>query len=68
MKVGIAVRCVVCGNVKKPIGRSAPIMTAYCDADCRGYHTAPMPGSLWPNETEEEFGYSVGADATEERA
>lgn len=67
MKVGITVRCDVCGRAKKPIGRSAPVMASYCDDDCRGYRAEPKPGSLWPNETEAEFGFKVGPEATEER-
>lgn len=68
MKVGIIVRCAVCGQMKKPIGRSAPLCGGYCDDDCKGYRQEPHPGSLWPSETEAEFGYPVGPDGTEERA
>ena len=32
--------------------------------DCPGYRQAPYPGSLWPNETSDDFGYPVGADGT----
>lgn len=61
-KVGVAVYCTVCNLRKKPIGRSAPLETAnsLCDHECPGYYEDPKPGSLWPGETEEQFGYSVG--------
>ena len=26
-------------------------------SDCRGYYEKPLPGSLWPGETREEFGF-----------
>lgn len=66
-KVGIQVICAVCGNMKKPIGRSGPLGLSYCEAKwdahgCEGYRQKPYPGSLWPGETEEEFGYPVGVD------
>lgn len=61
-KVGVTVRCVVCGDMKKPIGRSGPLGASYCDADCPGYRQEPFPGSLWPGETEAELGYPVGND------
>jgi 23S rRNA (adenine2503-C2)-methyltransferase len=58
-KVGIGVRCRTCFRTKKPIGRSAPMEAAngYCDTDCPGYVEHPHPGYLWPDETQEEFGY-----------
>ena len=58
-EVGKAVDCAVCGRRKKPIGRSAPMEMAnsLCDPDCEGYYKDPKPGSLWPGETQEEFGY-----------
>lgn len=68
MKVGIIVRCESCGRIKKPIGRSAPLCGGYCDDDCAGYRQEPRPGSLWPSETEAEFGYPVSADGTKEIA
>lgn len=57
--VGIVVRCTVCGLRKKPVGRSAPpeMEIGLCSNDCPGYHQDPMPGYLWPGETQEEFGY-----------
>lgn len=68
MKVGIVVTCALCGDMKKPVGRSAPLGATYCDEDCPGYRTKPLPGSLWPGESEQDFGYPVGADGTKEVA
>jgi hypothetical protein len=70
MRVGIRVECVACGRTKKPIGRAGALECAgsNCDDDCRGYRTEPFPGSLWPGETEEEFGYPISHDATVEVA
>ena len=31
-----------------------------CDWKCPGYNEEPMPGSLWPGESEADFGYPVG--------
>ena len=62
MKVGIIVRCAVCGNSKKPIGRSAPLGCSPCDESCEGYRREPYPGVLWPGESERDYGYPVGAD------
>src|SRR5208282_5681282 len=58
-EVGKAVNCTACGRRKKPIGRSAPLAMAnsLCDHECKGYYWEPNPGSLWPNETREEFGF-----------
>lgn len=69
MKTGIPVECVLCRKYKKPIGRSGPMemQSSLCDDDCGGYRQEPFPGSLWPGETEEEFGYPVGLEGTEER-
>jgi hypothetical protein len=66
MKVGVAVYCTECGLRKKPRGRSAPLALAngLCDGDCPGYHSEPHAGDLWPNETEEEFGFPCGSEAT----
>ncbi len=63
-KVGIRVRCAVCGATKKPMGRSTPLGGYYCDPECKGYYEEPKPGSLWPGESEQEFGYPVGNDGT----
>ena len=64
MRVGIVVRCSVCGSTKKPIGRSASLGAAGCDDECPGYRLAPFVGSLWPGETAEDFGYPVSDDGT----
>lgn len=65
-RVGVVVRCVVCGRMKQPIGRAAPLAASYCHAaDCSGYWHMPYAGSLWPGETDEAFGYPVGTDGTE---
>lgn len=66
MKRGIAVYCPVCYLMKKPIGRDASPLWTMCDRDCPGYREEPFVGSLWPGETEAEFGYPVGKDGTEE--
>ncbi len=65
-RVGITIECAVCGYDKKPIGRSAPMGLSYCDDDCPGYRAVPRPGSLWPRESEADFGYPVGPDGTTE--
>ena len=59
-KVGISRFCVVCGRMKKPVGRDAAWGMTYCTHDCDGYDKAPLPGSLWPGESEYDFGYAVG--------
>ena len=64
-KIGVFVRCVTCGLMKKPVGRSAGLMAHYCDDDCAGYRDKPLPGSLWPGETEAEFGFPVGDPGTQ---
>ena len=63
-RIGISVYCKVCSDMKKPVGRSAPMCAGYCDDDCPGYRQPPFPGSLWPGETEEGFGYPIGTDGT----
>lgn len=63
-RIGIRIDCNICGYSKQPIGRSAPMGLKYCDDDCEGYRKHPLPGSLWPGESEESFGYPVGADGT----
>jgi rubredoxin len=37
-----------------------------CDGECNGYREEPYAGSLWPGETEEDFGYPISADGTRE--
>lgn len=70
MRVGVAVECTRCRLRKIPRGRSASMEMAnsLCDHECPGYYEDPRPGSLWPGESQEDFGYPVGADGTEERA
>ncbi len=70
IKIGIAVECVVCHRTKKPAGRSAPLemATSLCDHECPGWSQPPLPGSLWPGETEEQFGYDIGAHGWKEVA
>ena len=66
--VGVAVECAVCGQMKKPVGRSAPMGPCFCDGDCAGYLQSPRSGSLWPGESEADFGYrvsNVGTSAEE---
>ena len=66
--VGARVVCPTCGQAKKPIGRSEPLGTYWCDDDtCEAYRAAPHPGSLWPGESEAEFGYRVRLDGCEWR-
>jgi hypothetical protein len=64
-RIGVSVTCVVCGWGKQPMGRSAPLGWAGCrQDDCAGYRMQPYPGSLWPGESEADFGYHVGAQGT----
>ena len=74
MRVGIAVYCSVCHRRKAPHGRSVPYALAgsLCSEDmaefeCEGYRQEPLPGCLWPGETEEDFGYTICGHATEEK-
>jgi len=57
---GTRVTCVVCGLTKAPTGRSvSPAMAgSFCDRACPGWECRPLPGSLWPGETREEFGFA----------
>jgi hypothetical protein len=65
-KVGIRIECAVCGQTKQPRGRSAPLSSSYCDRDrCLGYDQPPHVGSLWPGETDEEFGFPCSDVGTE---
>lgn len=63
-RMGVPVKCAVCGQTKKPVGRSAPFGWDSCDDRCKGYRQAPYPGSLWPGETEDDFGYPIGDAGT----
>jgi hypothetical protein len=64
-RIGSRVYCTTCRNLKKPIGRSAPLGSWYCDDDCPGYREEPHVGSLWPGERASEFGYPVSDVGTE---
>jgi len=71
MKVGIRVACAVCGRDKAPRGRSVPDASheSWCTWDkCVGYNLPPDVGSLWPGESEEDFGYPVPTWGTKEVA
>lgn len=59
-KVGIGVQCSVCHHMKQPRGRSAPLDYPYCNWQCSGYELDPQIGSLWPRESEADFGFPVG--------
>ena len=70
VRVGLLVHCSVCGDMKKPVGRSGPLGVSYCEPPwegegCEGYWRDPKPGSLWPGERSDDFGYPVGEDGTE---
>jgi hypothetical protein len=70
MRVGIRVTCAMCGRTKAPHGRSISPETVagYCTYEqCEGYLKEPYPGSLFPRETEEDFGFPVGDSGTEIR-
>ena len=56
MEMGKTVISVVCGRIKKPIGRDS-MNNGLCDSDCKGYMLDPYQGHLWPGETQEEYGY-----------
>lgn len=65
VRVGVIVHCQTCGYMKKPLGRSGPLGSVYCDEECVGYRQPPFVGSLWPGETSEDFGYPVSEDGTQ---
>jgi hypothetical protein len=60
-KVGIGVRCTTCGRDKEPHGR---MYFSGCDDDCEGYYAVPLPGCLWPGETDADFGYPSCSHST----
>ncbi len=70
-KVGIMVKCAVCGHQKKPRGRSGPLGAIFCEAPspfddgCEGYGQPPRVGDLWPGETDADFGYPCSDAGTE---
>jgi len=66
-KVGITIYCASCGRPKVPIGRSVSIYmsNSICARDsCYGYSEEPYAGSLWPGESEADFGYPVSDHGT----
>lgn len=72
-RVGVTVRCFVCGHQKKPAGRSGPLRAYYCEPvrdslseGCVGYDQEPRVGTLWPGESCTDFGYAHSHDGTEE--
>jgi hypothetical protein len=63
-RVGISVTCTTCGRNKEPHGRSASMYSSGCDSDCEGYRSEPLPGCLWPGETDADFGYQSCTHST----
>ena len=57
MRIGIAVVCTICHQMKAPHGRSVPMGASYCTEECEGYELDPHVGCLWPRETSKDFGY-----------
>ena len=70
MKIGIQVICATCGRPKAPRGRSVPAVTwdMWCTDECPSYRDEPLPGDPWPAETEQDFGFPVSRNATQEVA
>ena len=68
MRIGISVECAVCRRGKAPLGRSVPLEMAnsMCNWECPGYWQDPQVGSLWPGETDEQFGHAVGMHGSRE--
>ncbi len=66
-KFGVKAVCFLCQNTKIPRGRSVPLGLYGCDDRCEGYDQLPYVGSLWPDESEETFGYPVADAGTEIR-
>lgn len=69
-KRGVRAWCTTCSNPKQPVGRSAPLEASYCTRECSGYDKEPRVGSLWPGETDADFGYpcsDVGTEPIERR-
>ncbi len=63
-KRGVSVWCAECGQMKQPRGRSAGY-ASYCSLECTGYDKEPHVGSLWPGETDEDFGFACSDVGTE---
>jgi hypothetical protein len=75
MRIGISLECTICHRTKAPRGRSVPMamISSMCTLSwpdepghCAGYYEEPIPGSLWPRETDEEFGFPCSTDGTRE--
>lgn len=66
-KKGIRVTCSTCLQTKAPRGRSVATAAAnsHCDHECPGYNQPPLVGSLWPGETDADFGFPCSNDGTE---
>jgi hypothetical protein len=64
-KRGKRIICTACEQMKQPIGRDASMFASYCNRDCPGYEQEPHVGSLWPGETDEDFGYPCDDRGTE---
>ncbi len=63
-KIGLAVKCLICHQMKKPRGRSGPLAASFCEpifpglpGGCEGWDAEPRVGDLWPGESEADFGY-----------
>ncbi len=56
---GYRVTCEECGRIKAPLGRSCPLGYGGCDSECTGYYLEPLPSSLFPRESEADFGFKV---------
>jgi hypothetical protein len=54
VRLGVAVKCSVCGRAKKPIGRDSRD-NGLCDYECEGYMLDPLPDNLWPGEKTEQL-------------
>jgi hypothetical protein len=67
-KYGIRVECAACRQAKQPVGRSAPMGSDFCNDECPGYDQPPHVGSLWPGETDEDFGYPCSDRGTRQLA
>ena len=62
-KRGVRVECAVCGQAKCPRGRDSPLDRCY--HKCPGYSQDPQVGSLWPGETDADFGFPCSDVGTE---
>lgn len=44
--------CSVCNQPKSPLGRDPGILMDYCAHECDGHRMDPLPGRLWPGESD----------------